>query len=98
MRGSTSASANSCSRRAAKRGSIGRSFRGLGSPKELCTKPLAATQVRASVELQVPGKAVGVLYLDRSSSQPTFTADDLHLSEALGSNIAAGMERFALAS
>jgi signal transduction histidine kinase/DNA-binding NarL/FixJ family response regulator len=42
--GATSASARSCLRRAAKRPCMGGSFRGLHSPKELCTKRLRIGQ------------------------------------------------------
>src|SRR5690349_14879028 len=52
MRGSTWASASSCWRRAAKRRCMGGSFRGLHSPKELCTKRVSAGQERPSVEIQ----------------------------------------------
>src|SRR6516162_151438 len=51
MRGSTSASARSWSRRAAKRRSIGGSFGGFHSPIELCTEELGSDQARATVEL-----------------------------------------------
>src|SRR5262245_62050262 len=46
MRGSISASANIGSRRAARRRSIGNSFPGLLSPKELCRIRLASAQGR----------------------------------------------------
>jgi putative nucleotidyltransferase with HDIG domain len=44
------------------------------------------------VLLRTPRKRLGVLHLDRSPWQKAFTADDLHLADALAANVSAGIE------
>jgi putative nucleotidyltransferase with HDIG domain len=44
------------------------------------------------VLLRTPRKRLGVLHLDRSPWQKTFTMDDLHLADALAANVSAGIE------
>jgi len=44
------------------------------------------------VLLRTPRKRLGVLHLDRSYWQKPFTADDLHLADALAANVSAGIE------
>jgi putative nucleotidyltransferase with HDIG domain len=44
------------------------------------------------VLLRTPRKRLGVLHLDRSPWQKPFTAEDLHLADALAANVSAGLE------
>jgi HD-GYP domain-containing protein (c-di-GMP phosphodiesterase class II) len=44
------------------------------------------------VVLRTPRKRLGILHLDRSYWQKPFTADDLHLADALAANVSAGIE------
>ncbi|HZU36641.1 MAG TPA: HD domain-containing phosphohydrolase [Gemmataceae bacterium] len=44
------------------------------------------------VLLRTPRKRLGVLHLDRSYFQKPFTADDLHLADALAASVSAGIE------
>jgi HD-GYP domain-containing protein (c-di-GMP phosphodiesterase class II) len=44
------------------------------------------------VLLRTPRKRLGVLHLDRGPLQKPFTADDLHLADALAANVSAGIE------
>jgi putative nucleotidyltransferase with HDIG domain len=44
------------------------------------------------VLLRTPRKRLGVLHLDRSPWQKPFSAEDLHLADALAANVSAGIE------
>jgi putative nucleotidyltransferase with HDIG domain len=44
------------------------------------------------VLLRTPRKRLGVLHLDRSPWQRSFTMEDLHLADALAANVSAGIE------
>lgn len=44
------------------------------------------------VLLRTPRRKLGVLHLDRNYWQKPFTADDLHLADALAANVSAGIE------
>jgi len=44
------------------------------------------------VLLRTPRKRLGVLHLDRGPWQKAFTAEDLHLADALAANVSAGLE------
>ncbi len=44
------------------------------------------------VLLRTPRRRLGVLHLDRSFWQKPFSADDLHLADALAANVSAGIE------
>lgn len=44
------------------------------------------------VLLRTPRKHLGVIHLDRSYWQKSFTADDLHLADALAAQVSAGIE------
>jgi putative nucleotidyltransferase with HDIG domain len=44
------------------------------------------------VLLRTPRKRLGVLHLDRSPWQKSFTNDELHLADALAANVSAGIE------
>jgi putative nucleotidyltransferase with HDIG domain len=44
------------------------------------------------VLLRTPRKHLGVIHLDRSYWQKTFTEDDLHLADALAAHVSAGIE------
>jgi putative nucleotidyltransferase with HDIG domain len=62
---------------------------------ELATAQSIADGAMASVLcvlLRTPRKRLGVLHLDRSYWQKPFTADDLHLADALAANVSAGIE------
>lgn len=62
---------------------------------DLATAQSIADGAMASVLcvlLRTPRKRLGVLHLDRSYWQKPFTADDLHLGDALAANVSAGIE------
>jgi putative nucleotidyltransferase with HDIG domain len=62
---------------------------------ELATAQSIADGAMASVLcvlLRTPRRKLGVLHLDRSFWQKPFTADDLHLADALAANVSAGIE------
>lgn len=62
---------------------------------ELATAQSIADGAMASVLcvlLRTPRRKLGVLHLDRSYWQKPFTADDLHLADALAANVSAGIE------
>jgi putative nucleotidyltransferase with HDIG domain len=44
------------------------------------------------VLLRTPRRRLGILHLDRNHWQKPFTADDLHLADALAANVSAGIE------
>lgn len=62
---------------------------------ELAGDPIIAAGSMASVlcvVLRTPSKVLGVLHLDRGPNQKPFIKDDLYFAEALGANLAAGLE------
>lgn len=62
---------------------------------ELATAQSIADGAMSSVLcvlLRTPRKRLGVLHLDRSFWQRPFTADDLHLADAMAANVSAGIE------
>jgi HD-GYP domain-containing protein (c-di-GMP phosphodiesterase class II) len=62
---------------------------------ELATAQSIADGAMSSVLcvlLRTPRKPLGVLHLDRSYWQRPFTADDLHLADAMAANVSAGIE------
>ncbi|HEV3255295.1 MAG TPA: HD domain-containing phosphohydrolase [Gemmataceae bacterium] len=67
----------------------------VGDDPELATAQSIHDGAMASVLcvlLRTPRKRLGVLHLDRSYFQKPFTADDLHLADALAASVSAGIE------
>jgi putative nucleotidyltransferase with HDIG domain len=67
----------------------------VGDDPELATAQSIHEGAMASVLcvlLRTPRKRLGVLHLDRSYWQKPFTAEDLHLADALAASVSAGIE------
>jgi putative nucleotidyltransferase with HDIG domain len=58
----------------------------------MCGSEDAAMASVLCVLLRTPRKRLGVLHLNRSSSQPAFSEADLHLADSLAAHVSAGVE------